>query len=161
MTNFKVFYQEGSQLKQANEGDLGYDIYYNALNGYDILSNPTIVEKENWYGELQLYPQERVMIKTGIHIAFPEGYGGLLKERSSLAKQGLVITGGVIDNSYTGEIRVICANLSGDIITIKHGERFAQLIFTLLTGFEFEVVTSLDDFKQTNRGQNGFGSTGK
>ena len=96
------------------------------------------------------------MIKTGVRVAIPDGYFGLIKERSSMAAKGIFVMGGVIDSGYRGEIMVNLANISGYDYTIKKGERIAQLII-----LPCSAVMVKGELPDSNRGENGFGSTGK
>ncbi len=103
---------------------------------------------------------ETVLIHTGICMAIPDGYVGLVYARSGLAsKKGLAPANkvGVIDSDYRGEIMVALHNHSKTDQTVEHGERIAQIVFTPYAAAEFCVVEELDD---TARGAGGFGSTG-
>lgn len=98
-------------------------------------------------------------IPTGIHVAIPEGYTGLVVPRSGQAKRGLTVANspGIVDAGYRGEIIVLAHNVSGDVIVVGKGERIAQIVIVPFLEVEFEVVEDLDD---TDRGNGGFGSTG-
>lgn len=96
------------------------------------------------------------MIHTGAHVAIPEGYFGLIKERSGMAAKGIFVMGGVIDSGYRGEIMVNLANISGYDYVIKSGDRIAQLII-----LPCSAVMALGDLLPSDRGEKGFGSTGK
>ena len=105
-----------------------------------------------------MYFGEKTMIATGIAMAIPEGYVGLIKPRSGLAaKFGVDTMAGVIDSPYRGEVNVILTmEKAGAGIHLKKGERIAQLIVVPVMT-EFVEVEQLGD---TDRGKNGFGSTG-
>lgn len=126
----------------ANPGDAGLDLY--------------AVE------DVVLQPGERAMIATGIAIAIPEGFAGFVQPRSGLAaKQGfsIVNTPGLIDSGYRGELKVIGLNTDArDVISIKRGDRVAQLVIQEVPIVELLEVTELDE---TERSSGGFGSTGK
>lgn len=108
--------------------------------------------------ECVLAPSERRAIKTGIAVAIPTGYVGLIWDKSGLAaKAGLKTMGGVIDAAYRGEIMVIVANLSDTLYKIEKGSKIAQLIIQKVELTEVCEVSELDD---TIRGKDGFGSTG-
>lgn len=103
---------------------------------------------------------ETRLIGTGIKMAIPEGYVGLVYARSGLAsKRGLAPANkvGVIDSDYRGEILVALYNQSGEAQTVRNGERIAQIVIAPFLKAEFEPSDSLDD---TARGAGGFGSTG-
>ena len=102
-----------------------------------------------------------VLVHTGVAMAIPDGYVGLIFARSGLAtKRGLAPANkvGVIDSDYRGEIMVALHNHSGSAQTISHGERIAQMVFMPYAAAEFATVDELDS---TERGAGGFGSTGK
>ncbi len=96
------------------------------------------------------------MIHTGVKVAIPEGYFGLIKERSSMAAKGIFVMGGVIDSGYRGEIMVNLANISGYDYTIKKGERIAQIII-----LPCSAVMVKGELPDSERGEDGFGSTGR
>lgn len=106
-------------------------------------------------------PGERVLVPTGIAIALPEGFVGLIHPRSGLAlRHGLSIvnTPGTIDAGYRGEIKVLLINLDPhESINIERGDRIAQLIVQ-----RFESVTFLatDELPDSERGAGGYGSSG-
>lgn len=113
--------------------------------------------------ENDLYIEDRqtVMIGTGIAMEIPEGYVGLVYARSGLAcKEGLAPANkvGVIDSDYRGEIKVALYNQSGQKKLVKKGERIAQIVIVPFLAPEFTEVSELDE---TDRGEGGFGSTGK
>lgn len=113
--------------------------------------------------ENDLYIEDRqtVMIGTGIAMEIPEGYVGLVYARSGLAcKEGLAPANkvGVIDSDYRGEIKVALYNQSGQKKLVKNGERIAQIVIAPFLTPEFTEVSELDE---TDRGEGGFGSTGK
>ena len=106
-------------------------------------------------------PGETVLIKTGLAMAIPEGYAGLIYARSGLAtKKGLAPANkvGVVDADYRGEVMVPLHNHSRVAVTVEHGERIAQMVITPFLTAEFLEAEELDD---TLRGENGFGSTGR
>ena len=123
---------------RGSSGAAGYDLYAN--------EDATI-------GETEFTP-----VNTGVSVAIPTGYYGRIAPRSGLAaKHGVIIGGGVIDEDYRGELKVLMSCLQG-LYDVSRGERIAQLILEKITTPELEIVTSLDD---TDRGSDGFGSTGK
>ena len=105
-------------------------------------------------------PGERRVVPTGIALAIPEGYAGLVQPRSGLAfKHGIMVVNapGLIDAGYRGEVRV-CLYNSGDApFSIAPGDRVAQLVVQRVETPEYGAVETLLD---TQRGSGGFGSTG-
>jgi len=112
--------------------------------------------------DLELAPGERAMVPTGIAIALEPGYVALVHPRSGRAAKeglGMVNAPGTVDAGYRGELQVILINHdSKNPISIKRGERIAQLVIQPVIRAEFIEVESLPG---TNRGAGGFGSTGK
>ena len=109
--------------------------------------------------DLEIKPGETVMIGTGLAMAIPNGYVGLIYARSSLgSKKGLAPANkvGVIDSDYRGEIKVPLFNQSKETQIITKNERIAQIIFTPYLKVNFQETDELDD---TTRGTAGFGST--
>jgi dUTP pyrophosphatase len=110
---------------------------------------------------LTLNPEHRALVPTGIAIALPEGYEGQVRPRSGLAlKHGLTVLNspGTIDCDYRGEVQVILANLGTEPVTIRRGDRIAQLVIAPVTRAEIRRVAELPE---TMRGAGGFGSTGR
>ena len=110
--------------------------------------------------DVRIGPGERVLVPTGIAMALPEGYVGLVHPRSGLAaRHGLTVLNspGTIDADYRGEIRVLLANLGSAAVTITRGMRVAQMVIAPVVRADIVEVASLDN---TKRGSGGFGSTG-
>jgi dUTP pyrophosphatase len=110
---------------------------------------------------IQLAPLERVLIPTGLHIALPDHWEAQVRPRSGLAiKQGLTClnTPGTIDADYRGEIKVILINLSNELQVVQDGDRIAQIVFQKVEKMEWQLV---DNLETTQRGDGGFGHTGK
>ena len=131
-----VYEESATPLAYAHKGDAGLDI----------AANETVT----------LEPGERKLVGTGVSLAVPEGYVGLLFPRSgNAAKKGLTLANsvGVIDSGYRGEVKGIMVNLGSDPVTINSGERIMQLVLSA-------VVTPVLSLEETERGENGFGSTG-
>jgi dUTP pyrophosphatase len=106
-----------------------------------------------------LLPLDRATFFTGIRIALPEGYEAQVRGRSGLNRDhGIVVPTGTIDADYRGEIGVVVYNLSREPYTIQAGERIAQLVICPVTQADWQKVDTLDT---TDRGEGGFGSTGK
>ncbi len=108
-----------------------------------------------------LGPLERAMIPTGLFIALPDGTEAQVRPRSGLAaKFGISVLNspGTVDADYRGEIRVILVNLSNEAFTVNPGERIAQMVVARYEKVEWDEVEVLDE---TERGEGGFGSTGR
>ena len=109
--------------------------------------------------EITINPKESLMVPTGLAIAIPNEYVGLIYARSSLAtKKGLAPANkvGVIDADYRGEIKVCLYNHSNSPQKISPNERIAQIVFTPFLQAKFVIKDTLSD---TKRGDGGFGST--
>ena len=112
-------------------------------------------------GPVEIAPSGTALIPTGIAVAVPRGYVGLVYARSGLAcKRGLAPANkvGVIDADYRGEVMVYLHNHGVQPQVIEDGDRVAQLVITPCLTAAFEPVDELDE---TRRGSGGFGSTGK
>ena len=102
---------------------------------------------------------ERTQVRTGIAIAVPEGYVGLVWDKSGIShKSGIKTLGGVIDSGYTGEILVGVYNSDTENHTFKMGEKIAQMLIQRVEHPDIVEVLSLEE---TERGASGIGSTGK
>ena len=107
-----------------------------------------------------LRPGNRMLVKTGVSIALPEGYVALVHPRSGLAlKHGITVlnTPGTVDSGYRGEIGVILYNSGHKVYEVKRGERIAQLVIQEYVQGNFSIVAELSE---SERGAGGFGSTG-
>ena len=123
---------------KSNPLDAGYDLY-------------SIVDEV-------IKPHTRSIIKTGISMAIPANYVGLIWPRSGLAaKQGVDVLAGVIDSGYRGEICVVLQNHGEKNVNIKSGDRIAQMLFQQIESFQLQECEDLED---SARGDAGFGSTG-
>ena len=108
-----------------------------------------------------LVPLERQMVPTGIFIQLPKGTEAQVRPRSGLAaKNGITVLNspGTIDSDYTGEIKVILINLSNEKFVVNPGDRIAQMVVARYERVEWNEVATLDE---TERGEGGFGHTGK
>lgn len=125
--------------KYAHEGDAGMDLFCSE--------------------EVVLKPNERAQIKTGVAMEIPDGYVGLVWDKSGLShKFGLKTLGGVIDSIYRGEIMIGMINLSKEDYKFEVGHKVAQM---LIQKIEFPQIIEVENLDETARGENGFGSTGK
>lgn len=133
--------EEGFEPIYAKAGDAGCDLRSTA--------------------DLVLKAGDRALIKTGIKIAMPDGYVGLVHPRSGLAaKHGITVlnTPGTVDAGYRGEIMVTLYNSSKEDFPISRGDRIAQLLFQQVERARFIHVEALPE---SSRGETGFGSSGK
>ena len=111
-------------------------------------------------GRILLNPGQRIILKTGIAIKLPENTEAQIRPRSGLAaKQGFSVlnTPGTIDEGYTGEIMVLGVNFGDDYITFNHGDKIAQMVICPVLR---PSIVEVDELVVTDRGVNGFGSTG-
>jgi len=109
---------------------------------------------------ITLQPGERGAVPTGLAVAIPEGWVGLVHPRSGLARRhGVTVTNapGTIDAGYRGELQVLLVNLGAQPVALHAGDRIAQL---LLQPVGHATVIEVDDLDATQRGAGGFGSTG-
>lgn len=117
--------------------------------------------KANIEEPVTIAPLQRVMVPTGLSIALPEGTEAQIRPRSGLAaKHGVTVLNspGTIDADYRGEIKVILVNLSDTSFIVNPGERIAQMVIARYEHVEWDEVETLDG---TDRGEGGFGSTGR
>lgn len=110
---------------------------------------------------ITLQSLERTLIPTGLFIELPDGYEAQIRPRSGLAiKQGITClnTPGTIDSDYRGELKVILINLSNEPQLLSHGDRIAQMVISSVDKANLILVQEINS---TQRGEGGFGYTGK
>lgn len=148
----KVMLDDGAIMPtKAHEDDAGFDLY--TPQGFTIAGNAHYVS----YSECRLQ-LSNMTIDTGVHVAIPKGYVGMVKSKSGLnVKHGLTAEG-VIDAGYTGSIVVKLYNHHERPHEFKAGEKIAQLVIMPISTEKLELVYHLED---TERGDNGFGSSGR
>ena len=123
---------------KINPSDAGWDIY---------AAEDAIID-----------PSKSQLISTDMAMAIPEGYVGLIGDRSGMAaKRGIHRFSGVIDSGYRGEVKVCLWNSSNEHCIINKGDRIAQILFQPVPSLPLIQVQNLND---TSRGKKGFGSTG-
>lgn len=134
--------------KRGSKGAAGFDLFADLGMGND----------------LTLFPGVRQLVPTNIQVALPANTYMRIAPRSGLAfKNGIDIMAGVIDEDYRGEIGVIMINHSDTKFVVRHGDRIAQGIVTMVYP-DLEAVTVLqngEELPNTDRGAGGFGSTGR
>jgi dUTP pyrophosphatase len=109
--------------------------------------------------EAEIPPKGKYLFSTGLSMAIPTGHYGRVAPRSGLAVKHFIDVGaGVIDEDYRGELKVLLFNFGEEAYKVSKGDRIAQLILEKISTPEVVEVESLDE---TERGQGGFGSTGK
>lgn len=135
----KIMLDEGATMPtRAHEHDAGLDLYA---------------------GEKAVIPAYgQATINTGVHVAIPQGYVGLLTSKSGLMRNDGLTCRGTIDAGYTGAIQAIVFNHSGRGMKITRGQKVTQLVIVPCITPELELVDALED---TERGTGGFGSTGR
>lgn len=138
-TQIGVKLDKGAYMpERAHEADAGYD-----------LRSPI---------KTRLYAGESVVIDTGVHIQIPRGFAGVLKSRSGLNVNHDIVGEGLIDSGYTGSIRVKLYNHGDESYMIEVGDKISQIVFLPIYTPELELV---DELEETERGDGGFGSTGR
>lgn len=100
---------------------------------------------------------ERVSLRCGFAFEVPPGYELQVRPRSGLSFKGVFGTFGTVDSDYRGEVRILLTNLSGDDLTVRDGDRIAQGVIAPVSQADLEEV---EELTPTERGGNGFGSTG-
>ena len=125
---------------RANSTDAGYDLYA------QIDSSSTIIN-----------PKEIKLISTGIAMAIPRGYAGLICDRSSMGVKGIHRFAGVVDSGYRGEVKVCLYNSNDRPYLLNSGDRIAQILIQKVNDFYLREV---DNLNETDRGSGGFGSSG-
>lgn len=159
----------GELPKRQTEGASGYDLHYNPPKGFtasDARPQPAVPSPGvtvDSLGNVTLYDGARVLLPTGIRLAIPGQFEGQIRSRSGLASRGIIVVNqpGTIDSDYRGEVKVLLAVASQAPVTIKPGDRIAQLVFTTVYAAEFEALNAKTfDELSTERAEGGFGSTG-
>ena len=117
--------------------------------------------RANLIESIIIQPLQRVMVPTGVHIQLPDGFEAQIRPRSGLAAKhgiGIVNSPGTIDADYRGEIKIILVNLSNEPFILNPGERVAQMV---IARYEKAVWKECDSLDESERGEGGFGSTGR
>lgn len=121
----------------SHPGDAGLDLF-------------SVVDRE-------LRPGEVFAVPTGIQVAIPAGYVGLVWDKSGISLRGVHRLAGVVDSGYRGEVQVVMINLGATSFAVKKGMKIAQLLVQPVATLSVVEVEALDD---SSRGEGGFGSTG-
>lgn len=134
----KKLHPEAKLPSFAHDTDAGMDLY--------------CLEK------IALAPLEKLTIRTGIALAIPPGYVGLMWDKSGIShKRGLKTLGGVVDAGYRGEVFVGLVNVGQEVQTFEAGDKVTQL---LIQKVEHPEIVEVNNLEETPRGTGGFGSTG-
>jgi dUTP pyrophosphatase len=137
--NFKKLYDDVEPISYTHPGDAGLDL--------------------RSHEEMVLAPGVRHCFKTGIALEIPEGFVGLIWDRSGLSlKEGIKTLGGVVDCGYRGEIGVTLLNTSDKDVKIEKNDRVAQI---LIQKVEQVNLIEVDKLSSSQRGEGGFGGSGK
>jgi len=127
-----------SEPARAHSTDAGYDLF---------AYNDSVIEAKS-----------SATFRTGVSMSIPDGYYGKIFSRSGLAvKNGIEVGAGVIDSGYRGEIIILLHNHSNNLKEIKTGDKIAQIVFMKYETFNIKITGELNN---SDRGENGFGSTG-
>lgn len=164
---FGIFYSKEilNNFKKDTEDESNLTVKYKYVGEYEKPKKQTVGSAgidlfNNTDKAFTIKPNESVYIPTGMFVEIPEGYVGLLFARGSLGyKGGCTLTNsvGVIDSDYRGEVMARITNISQKPHTIKAGERCVQLVIVPVPDTEYIE----DELNVTERGTNGFGSTGR
>lgn len=154
-------------LPTKTEGNVGIDLYcvadevfYNIIvyTPSKLMGGPTHTAKYIGY---TLQPGERKRFCTGIKLQIPAGYAIILKDRSgNAANHGLHVLAGVIDSSYRGELEIVLLNTSDKEVTVHEGHKIAQMVVVPDYYSVFTEITP-EELLDSNRGEKGFGSSGR
>lgn len=135
---FKKLSQEARSPTKVHGSDAGVDLY--SLNYYEF------------------HPGEQRIVNTGVCFELPKHSYGKIFDRSSMSVNGWRVGAGVIDQSYTGECKVVIQNMTNRLMKIEPGQKIAQLV--VMPVFETELE-EIQELPKTERGSNGFGSSGE
>ena len=134
---------------------------HHQLPAYETSQSAGMDLRANLQEPMTLAPMQRCLVPTGLFMALPAGYEAQVRPRSGLAiKKGITVLNspGTIDADYRGEVCVILINLSSEPFVINDGDRIAQMVIARCDQISWQQVEVLDE---TDRGEGGFGHTGK
>lgn len=163
-------------FKSAHKFDSGYDLFIEKIEKIYRKNNKEL-NPENELDELEfninvdsinLLPNERALINTGVRIELPEPINvkneyyevveAQVRPKSGISNSGLIVAFGTVDNEYRGDIKVMVYNTSNKSIALNKDNKIAQVVFSVIRKYNIEQVEEIDT--NTDRGINGFGSTG-
>lgn len=164
------------KIKTAYETDSGYDLFIEKIEKIYRKNNKEL-NPENELDELEfninvdninLLPNERALINTGVRIELPEPINvkneyyevveAQVRPKSGISNSGLIVAFGTVDNEYRGDIKVMVYNVSNKSIALNKDNKIAQVVFGVIRKYNIEQVEEINT--DTDRGENGFGSTG-
>lgn len=131
--------EQGCAFAAPRNGDAGFDLY---------AAQPVSIP-----------PGSQALVPTGLYIAIPEQWVGVVKDRSSMALKSIRTHAGVIDAGYRGEVKIVLSNAGAEPYQLQAGDKFAQLLLLPCLTLAEEVL-SVEELGSTERGAGGFGSTG-
>lgn len=138
----KVVLDDGAYMPQkAHEEDAGFD-----------LRTPC---------DVVITPRSSAIIDTGVHMEIPDGYVGMLKSKSGLNVKDGILSEGVIDAGFAGSIVAKLYNHSKSIKSFSKGDKITQIVILPIPFVELEEMESLGEFEASERGADGFGSSGR
>jgi len=140
-------------LEYTNGNELPLKYLYQSDSGFDLYSNI----------EITIPPLGRELIPTGVRFDVPENYEIQVRSKSGLAiNRGLMVLNspGTVDQGYTGEIKVILFNTSNEMQKIERGMKVAQAVISSCISGKFVNLIQVEEIKEKDRNDNGFGSTG-
>ena len=156
----EILSSTGTVPSYAHETDSGADLYASESVTIPPYAVPTLWEQiKSLFGYKTEYPNNFAKVKTGISVLIPDGYEVQVRPKSGLSSKGILAVFGTVDQGYTGEIQAILYNFTREPYEVKVGQKISQMVLApvahptlVLKTFQTEV--------QTDRGSNGFGSTG-
>lgn len=146
-------------LPYVDRWEEAYKNYMEDCEEMDEVPDANLVN-EICHGNITIQPHNRYLIPTGIRIEIPEGYWASIEARSSTSKMMAIVPKGVIDEGYRGELFAQVLNVGVAPLVIHHGDRLVQLILHERHIKDF-VIEEADELSKSERGESGFGSTGK
>lgn len=175
MEDLRVMIKNNGFFKTSSSEDSGYDV---GAIGYAKVTlnekNKHVIGEKILLDDLEclvVRPNETLLIRTGVHLGLPEkkDFGkyyeiveAQIRPRSGMSlKEHSNVKLGTIDNKYTGEIGVIFVNDGKDDLIINKYDRIAQIVLNKIVKYKEEFVIYVDELDSTNRGDKGFGSSGK
>ena len=135
--------ENGKIPEFKRKGDACCDCYVRLSDNLDSISIP---------------PNSRYLVNLGFALELPEGYEAIIRPRSGLSSRGIDVCIGTIDSNYRGEVKSCIVNNSDVDYQVYHNDRICQLAIRKIENIIFEQV---DNLSETNRGDNGFGSSGR
>lgn len=141
--NVKIKIIEGGKMPMfQREGDACADCYARIADNIDHISIPA---------------HSRCLVNLGFALELPEGYEAIIRPRSGLSLQKIDVCIGTVDSNYRGEVKACIVNNSEGSFDVKNGDRICQLA---IRKTEYIVFEQVENLSETNRGSNGFGSSG-